>query len=718
MGDTSKITLKHLKDAMNKAKDYTDTELSTKANTTDIPSLDGYATETFVTNKIAEASLSGGEVDLSNYVTKDVGNANQITFSDGETIQAKLDNNSLKGEDGVGIASIVNYYRASSLSSGVTKDAPVATSTFSLAKNNVSSHADQDYGWTRYIYYDSNKNFLGFGGSSNPIASETVANIKSLETSGNAVYFRMSVNIPVRYSISNNYPIAQAQGGFKTDGSLKETTTETHISTYIPFADVDGAIISWVYDTNNGPATDPGETTHTITNNLTNCTNSNTDTSITDGSSYNATITANSGYELSSLTVTMGGADITSSAVSGSTISISNVTGNIVITANATEIAPGVVTYTVTNNLTNCKTNNASLSVKEGSSYNATITSDSGYALNSITVTMGGADITSSSVSDNVITISSVTGNIVITASAVVDTSDEQWTTTVQMITPSRRYLWNYVVINLTDGSTIETEPCVIGVYGDSGSSSSGSSSGSSSVSVFVNNNTYTPNNNIISLPNYITFPKGKKITILGDSITYGYDGTDASLVSKPYPLLVKELLGASSVYNYGMSGSTIGGGGSGTTYSGSTPMNIRYADMVDADYILVLGGVNDYCASAIPLGTKGDSTNQTFYGALKILIEGLINKYPSGRIGFMTPLRKQGDTTTNSHGSTLKEYRNAIIEMCEDYCIPVLDLYTKGGCHPQNATWRTNNLPDGLHPNQSYYEKLARQIASFILSL
>lgn len=47
------------------------TALSTKANTSDIPSLEGYATETYVKNKIAEASLSGGEVDLSSYATKD-----------------------------------------------------------------------------------------------------------------------------------------------------------------------------------------------------------------------------------------------------------------------------------------------------------------------------------------------------------------------------------------------------------------------------------------------------------------------------------------------------------------------------------------------------------------------------------------------------------------------------------------------------------------------
>ena len=59
-----------------------------------------YASETFVANKIAEASLSGGEVDLSGYVTKETGNANQITFTDGETFQAKLNAGTLKGDKG------------------------------------------------------------------------------------------------------------------------------------------------------------------------------------------------------------------------------------------------------------------------------------------------------------------------------------------------------------------------------------------------------------------------------------------------------------------------------------------------------------------------------------------------------------------------------------------------------------------------------------------
>ena len=46
-------------------------DLSGYALKTDIPSLEGLATETFVQQKIAEAQLAGGEVDLSNYYTKE-----------------------------------------------------------------------------------------------------------------------------------------------------------------------------------------------------------------------------------------------------------------------------------------------------------------------------------------------------------------------------------------------------------------------------------------------------------------------------------------------------------------------------------------------------------------------------------------------------------------------------------------------------------------------
>ena len=59
-----------------------------------------FVTDSVVDEKISNAQLSGGEVDLSGYVTKELGNASQITFSDGQTFQAKLDAGTLKGEKG------------------------------------------------------------------------------------------------------------------------------------------------------------------------------------------------------------------------------------------------------------------------------------------------------------------------------------------------------------------------------------------------------------------------------------------------------------------------------------------------------------------------------------------------------------------------------------------------------------------------------------------
>ena len=77
---------------------------------------------------------------------------------------------------------------------------------------------------------------------------------------------------------------------------------------------------------------------YSVTNTLTNCTSNNSAKQVVEGESYSATITAKDGYEISSIKVTMGGTDISSSAVSGGKITIANVTGKIVITAVAEEI--------------------------------------------------------------------------------------------------------------------------------------------------------------------------------------------------------------------------------------------------------------------------------------------------------------------------------------------------------------------------------------------
>ena len=213
-----------------------------------------------------------------------------------------------------------------------------------------------------------------------------------------------------------------------------------------------------------------------------------------------------------------------------------------------------------------------------------------------------------------------------------------------------------------------------------------------------------------------------KKIGCLGDSITYGAGGT--SWVTR-----LKELTGCSEAINYGISGTTIETNGTGKSFVE------RYTSMADdLDLICVWGGVNDHHWTGTPgrpFGNINSPTSETnsFYGALKNLCEGLLTKYPNKTIMFITPMKNRGyvsgDKTCyawnepNEIGKTLKDYRNAIIEVCDYYSIPVLDLYSCGGISPMVTAQDSALLADHLHPNTTgNLEVLAPKIASFMNNL
>lgn len=76
------------------------------------------------------------------------------------------------------------------------------------------------------------------------------------------------------------------------------------------------------------------------------------------------------------------------------------------------------VYHSINNTLSHVVTDNEATSIEDGAAYTATLTADTGYILNSVTVTMGETNITSTAYSDGSISIASVTGDIVITAVA------------------------------------------------------------------------------------------------------------------------------------------------------------------------------------------------------------------------------------------------------------------------------------------------------------
>lgn len=160
-----------------------------------------------------------------------------------------------------------------------------------------------------------------------------------------------------------------------------------------------------------------------ITYNLSNVTSVNTGQKAVLQSSYETTLTPNTGYTIKSVTVTMGGSNITSTAYNSSTnkIKIDRVTGDIVITATTTARV-----YTVTYNLSKVNSSATQSTATHNTSFSSSLSlgiselfCSSGSNQINVTVTMGGTDVTSSVWNSSTKKISTkVTGNIVITAVA------------------------------------------------------------------------------------------------------------------------------------------------------------------------------------------------------------------------------------------------------------------------------------------------------------
>ena len=136
---------------------------------------------------------------------------------------------------------------------------------------------------------------------------------------------------------------------------------------------------------------------YTVTNNTTGASNSNAGTSVEEYQQYVATLIPDSGKLIDSVRVTMGGADITNQVFSGTA---------------------ATMLFYVTQNLTSCVSSYSRDVAEASATFTATLTADTGYAIKTVTITMGGVDV-SQYYSGGTINIPSVTGNIVITATAV-----------------------------------------------------------------------------------------------------------------------------------------------------------------------------------------------------------------------------------------------------------------------------------------------------------
>lgn len=207
----------------------------------------------------------------------------------------------------------------------------------------------------------------------------------------------------------------------------------------------------------------------------------------------------------------------------------------------------------------------------------------------------------------------------------------------------------------------------------------------------------------------------GKKVNAVGDSITEHNFRT-----AKNYQDYITDKIGW-IVNNYGISGT---GWRTPNTAGTQLPIYQRISSLDDtADLVTVFAGTNDYGETGVSfvLGSLGDTTGSTFYGALDVAMNALINRFPTKALAVFTPLPDGG--MWGSKAYTMQQVADAIIQVANKYSVPVLDLFRVNNLNINNANaqdyfFKDPNGDISIHPNDAGHMRLADKILAFLNTL
>lgn len=201
---------------------------------------------------------------------------------------------------------------------------------------------------------------------------------------------------------------------------------------------------------------------------------------------------------------------------------------------------------------------------------------------------------------------------------------------------------------------------------------------------ILVYDNRYIPTNEFGN-PDSIKHWNGKKITIIGDSI---------SVVG--YPGILQEMTG-SYIQNLSVSGMLLTGGMTNT---------VKNVDK-DADLVIVFGGTNDYWSKNVEIDGVDSSGCTTYRDALKYILDYLKTNNPSAEILYIFPPDQTygGVSSDTDFGKgSLDDFRLSFIDFCNNNHVDYLDLSTTNYHHSLHTT-------DGMHPNAAGHILIAEAI-------
>lgn len=233
---------------------------------------------------------------------------------------------------------------------------------------------------------------------------------------------------------------------------------------------------------------------------------------------------------------------------------------------------------------------------------------------------------------------------------------------------------------------------------------------------------------NLIPKPLSANTYNGKKIACVGDSIT---QGVGAKTSAERYTTVLANLLGATEV-NLGLSGTVLCTGGHRSCNIGK----LTVGNLNGCSIVTIMMGINDWDQARdtyYDLGEYGTTDTTTIYGAVDMWCKKVVeiretSGFENTKFFFITPIitswnQSVGTTDwnqdkTNIHGYKLRDLCQAIINVCADYKIPVLDMNKYSGIYYNSAEDNTvdSYFGDGIHPNSAGHEQIAKALKEYIL--
>ena len=473
----------------------------------------------------------------------------------------------------------------STIPSGVIRDGNIVTITGSTLSTNSlvikASNGTIEDVFTIYKTFDGTDGKPGDPGSPAPLAFLTNENVSFVANENGQVALTTFTTSVVAYKgVTKETPIIATNA----DGTLAISGLPSGMTVTAPVATLNEIILTFSIANNStlGSAT---SNSGTITIPITSPVSTNLKLN------WSKINTGRTGVSIESTTVSYGMSD--SSTVQPTswqstipTVADGKYLWTRTIIDYTDESKPDTVTYTYAKQGTKGDTGNAGNSVtvssiqyQEGTS---ATTAPTGTWSNAVVAVADGRYLwTKTTFSDGKVAygvakqgnagrgVSKITENyLASTAASGVTTATSGWTTTIQTIDASKRYLWNYETITYTDNTTSNTNPVVIGVFGATGNTGKGIASiteyylaTASASGVTISTTGWTPTIQTISATNkylwnyeLITYTDNTTSTvapvIIGVYGDKGDSGTPASLVDiTPSAMYFKSTTGSTGTF-------------------------------------------------------------------------------------------------------------------------------------------------------------------------